>query len=68
MENLHTLNSLCSVLGMDFNHTVSEVHPSLCVSEGTKNISNHTIEQLAAAIQRLREVKIQRMQRVRVVV
>lgn len=63
MENLHTLNSLCSVLGMDFNHTVSEVHSSLCVSEGTKNISNHTIEQLAAAIQRLREVKIERMQR-----
>ena len=49
---------------MDFKETVGEVHPSLGESEGTKNISNDTIEQLAAAIQRLREIKIQRMQRV----
>lgn len=52
------------MLGLDFKQTVNEVHPSLGESEGAKNISNDTIEQLAAAIQRLREVKIQRMQRV----
>ncbi|OVA07703.1 Microtubule-associated protein [Macleaya cordata] len=63
LDHLSTLNSLCLVLGMDFKHTVSEVHPSLDDSEGAKNISNDTIDRLAAAIERLREVKRQRMQR-----
>lgn len=49
---------------MDFKQTVSEVHPSLGDLEGSKNISNEIIEQLAATIQKLREVKLQRMQRV----
>ncbi|KAH7537912.1 hypothetical protein FEM48_Zijuj03G0143200 [Ziziphus jujuba var. spinosa] len=62
-DHLCTLNSICTVLGMDFNQTVKEVHPSLSDSEGSKNISNETIEKLAAAIQKLREVKLQRMQR-----
>ncbi|KAI5346933.1 hypothetical protein L3X38_014812 [Prunus dulcis] len=62
-DHLCTLNSLCLVLGMDFKQTSSEVHPSLDDSEGCKNISNDTIERLAAAIQKLREVKLQRMQR-----
>lgn len=65
-DHLCTLNSICTVLGMDFNQTVKEVHPSLSDSEGSKNISNETIEKLAAAIQKLREVKLQRMQRVRI--
>lgn len=65
-DHMCTLNSLCLVLGMDFKQTISEVHPSLGDSEGFKNISNGTIELLAAAIQRLRGVKIQRMQRVRI--
>lgn len=68
LEHLNTLNSLCLVLGMDFKQTVAEVHPSLGENEGAKNISNDTIEQLAAAIQKLREVKIQRMQKVNIVV
>ncbi|KAL2540094.1 65-kDa microtubule-associated protein 3 [Abeliophyllum distichum] len=63
LDYLNTLNSLCLVLGMDFKQTVSEVHPSLGDPEGSKNISHDTIEQLAAAIQGLREIKIQRMQR-----
>ncbi|CAN4080810.1 unnamed protein product [Withania somnifera] len=63
LDQLSTLNSLCVVLGMDFKHTVNEVHPSLGESEGTKNISNDTIQHLAAAIGRLREVKLLRMQR-----
>lgn len=58
------LNSLCSVLGVDSKKILTEVHPSLRDSERSKNISNGTIEQLAAAIQKLREVKLQRMQRV----
>ena len=64
-DHLCALNSLCLVLGMDFKQTISEVHPSLGDSEGSKNISNATIELLVAAIQRLRGVKIQRMQRVK---
>lgn len=58
------MNSLCSVLGLDFKQIVTEVHPSLGDSEGSKNISNDKIEQLAVVIQKLREVKLQRMQRV----
>ncbi|XP_009758362.1 65-kDa microtubule-associated protein 3 [Nicotiana sylvestris] len=62
LDHLGTLNSLCSVLGMDFKHSVSEVDPSLGESEEIKNISNDTIQNLAAAIHRLQEVKLQRMQ------
>ncbi|XP_010924160.1 65-kDa microtubule-associated protein 3 [Elaeis guineensis] len=63
MDLLNTLNSLCLVLGIDFKQTVHEVHPSFVETEGSKNISNDSIEGLANAIQRLREVKIQRMQK-----
>lgn len=52
------------MLGLDFKQTVSEIHPSLGEPEGPKDISNGTIEQLGTAIQRMREVKIQRMQQV----
>ncbi|TKY45050.1 65-kDa microtubule-associated protein 3 [Spatholobus suberectus] len=62
-NHLYTLNSLCSVLGLDFKQTVSGVHPSLGNSEGPKSVNNDAINQLAIAIQELREVKLQRMQR-----
>lgn len=64
MEYLKTLHSLCVVLGVDFKKTISEIHPSLDEAEGPRNISNTTIEMLALAIQRLRETKMQRMQKV----
>jgi Ase1/PRC1/MAP65 family protein len=54
------------VLGIDFKQTVYEVHPSLGEAEGSKNLSNTTIERLASAVNRLREVKVQRMQKVRI--
>lgn len=63
-DNLCTLRSLCSVLGLDFKQTVSEVHPSLGNSEGSKSVNNGTISQLALATQKLRGVKLQRMQKV----
>uniref|UniRef100_A0ACD5TDZ6 Uncharacterized protein n=1 Tax=Avena sativa TaxID=4498 RepID=A0ACD5TDZ6_AVESA len=63
MEYLNTLHSLCKVLGVDFKQTVSDVHPSLDEDEVPRNISNTTIERLALAIQRLREIKIERMQK-----
>lgn len=52
------------MLGLDFKQTVSEIHPSLAEPEGSKDISNDTIEQLRTAIQRMQEVKKQRMQQV----
>lgn len=64
LDLLNTLNSLCLVLGVDFKQTANEVCPSLgndC--EGPKNPTYDSIEQLGTVIQRLREVKIQRMQR-----
>lgn len=64
LDHLNTLNSLCLVLGTDFKHTIHEVHPSLSETERAKSISNDTIARLANAIQRLREVKIQRMQKI----
>ena len=64
-DHLNTLNSLCSVLGMDFKLTVSQIHPSFGNSEGSRSVSDDTIEQLTIAIQKLREVKIQRMQKVK---
>ncbi|KAG8086356.1 hypothetical protein GUJ93_ZPchr0010g8085 [Zizania palustris] len=64
MEYLRTLHSLCKVLGVDFKHTVSEVHPSLDEADEPRNISNTTMEMLASEIQRLRETKMQRMQKI----
>lgn len=61
-EHLCTLNSLCLVLGFDFKQTVLGIHPSLG-DEGPKSVSNDTIQQLAAVIQQLREIKLQRMQK-----
>lgn len=60
MEHLNTLNALCMVLGIDFKQTVIEVHPSLNEAEG-KIVSNDVLERLASIIHRLREVKVQRM-------
>ncbi|GMI71551.1 PLEIADE, MICROTUBULE-ASSOCIATED PROTEIN 65-3 [Hibiscus trionum] len=62
-DHLNVLSSLCSVMAMDFKLTVAEVHPSLGDSEGSRSISNNTIEQLGVTINKLREVKLQRMER-----
>ncbi|KAI8572606.1 hypothetical protein RHMOL_Rhmol01G0212600 [Rhododendron molle] len=63
LDHLNSLNSLCVVLGMDFEETIKEIHPSLDDSEGTKNLSMKTMEKLSTGIQRLQEVKIQRLQK-----
>ncbi|KAA8520527.1 hypothetical protein F0562_014783 [Nyssa sinensis] len=63
LDHLNTLNSLCVVLGMDFKVKISEIHPTLDDSKGTKDISSGTIERLSTAISSLQEVKIQRMQK-----
>ncbi|XP_038970697.1 65-kDa microtubule-associated protein 3-like isoform X2 [Phoenix dactylifera] len=63
MDHLHTLNSLCLVLGKDFKQMVSEVDPNLNETGGCKNTSDDTIERLTSAIQRLRDIKRQRMEK-----
>ncbi|KAM0934213.1 putative microtubule-associated protein, MAP65/Ase1/PRC1 [Dioscorea sansibarensis] len=62
LDHLKTMRGLCSVLGIDFNQTACEIHPSLGGAE-TSNVSNETIDSLASAVQRLREIKAQRLQK-----
>ncbi|KAJ6853509.1 65-kDa microtubule-associated protein 3-like [Iris pallida] len=61
MDHLNTLNSLCDVLGIEFEHITCEVYSTLDARKGSEDVSNETIERLESAVHRLREVKIQRM-------
>lgn len=63
-DHLCTLHSICVVLGVDFLQVLSEVNASLADPERPKDISDATIEQLVSLIKKLREVKLQRMQKV----
>ncbi|CAL9175943.1 65-kDa microtubule-associated protein 3-like isoform X1 [Musa acuminata AAA Group] len=63
MDHLNTLKKLCLVVGIDFKETIREVQPGLDQDEGSKNISNNTIESLASAIENMRKIKIKRMQK-----
>ncbi|EOA15100.1 hypothetical protein CARUB_v10028468mg [Capsella rubella] len=61
-DHLRTLESLCSVLGLNFREAVTKIHPSLVESEGSRSISNETLNKLASSVQQWHETKIQRMQ------
>lgn len=63
MDDMNTLNSLCLVLSIDFKQMIGEVDPNLNETGGFKNTSDDTIERLSSAIQRLREIKRQRMEK-----
>ncbi|GAB2235196.1 hypothetical protein Droror1_Dr00027690 [Drosera rotundifolia] len=63
LEHLRNLRSLCSVLGVDFKEKVCKIHPDLHDSNGTRNISDETIRKLSSAIESLKEVKIQRLEK-----
>ncbi|KAL2552992.1 65-kDa microtubule-associated protein 3 [Forsythia ovata] len=63
LSQLNSLKSLCIVVGMDYRLNIHEIHPTLDDSCGTKSISADTIERLSATINRLKDVKIQRLQR-----
>ncbi|XVF33489.1 hypothetical protein REPUB_Repub17cG0172900 [Reevesia pubescens] len=63
-DHLNAINSLCTVLGMDFKQTVCRIHPTLDDLNGAKDVSNNTIARLAAQIQSLQELKIKRLQKV----
>ncbi|KAL1540119.1 65-kDa microtubule-associated protein 3-like isoform X1 [Salvia divinorum] len=60
---LNIANALCLVLGMDFKSTICSVHPSLDNTCERKSISADTIQGLSTIISRLKNVKLQRMQR-----
>ncbi|KAG2240032.1 hypothetical protein Bca4012_067652 [Brassica carinata] len=61
-DHLKTLESLCSVLGLNFRETVTKIHPSLVESEGSRSISKETLNKLASSVNHWHETKIQRMQ------
>ncbi|XP_038681358.1 65-kDa microtubule-associated protein 4-like isoform X2 [Tripterygium wilfordii] len=63
LEQMDSLNSLCMVLGMNFKCKIREIHPTLDDPEVEKDITDDTIKRLGTTIQSLREIKIQRMQR-----
>ncbi|ESQ43989.1 hypothetical protein EUTSA_v10005817mg [Eutrema salsugineum] len=60
---LETLNLLCSVLGEDFKEMIRGIHPSL-VDSNTRDVSRSTLDKLDMMIENLREVKLQKMQKV----
>lgn len=59
-----TLNLLCLILGVDFKNTICEIHPTLNDSKAVKDINNNTINSLTGAVERLREVKMKRWEKV----
>lgn len=63
LELLNVVNTLCLVLGMDYKSTICGVHPSLDGTIERRSISADTIQGLSAVICRLKNVKLQRMQR-----
>ncbi|XP_075477724.1 65-kDa microtubule-associated protein 3-like [Primulina tabacum] len=63
LGHLNVLNSLCLVLDMDYKLTIRDIHPTLEDSSGKKSISVDTVERLSATIHRVKDVKLQRMQK-----
>ncbi|KAG2319294.1 hypothetical protein Bca52824_012507 [Brassica carinata] len=65
LEFVSTVHDLCSVLGLDFLSTVTEVHPSLDEANGVhaKSISNETLSKLATTVLTLKEDKKQRLEK-----
>lgn len=61
---LETLSLLCSVLGEDFKDMTRGIHSSL-VDSNTRDVSRSTLSKLDMMIENLREVKLQRMHKVR---
>ncbi|OMO91222.1 Microtubule-associated protein, MAP65/Ase1/PRC1 [Corchorus olitorius] len=64
-DHLNTINSLCTVLGEDLKEIVCRIHPTLDDPNGAKDVSNNTIARLADQIESLKELKIERMQKIK---
>ncbi|KAM0915005.1 hypothetical protein ACQ4PT_011153 [Festuca glaucescens] len=65
LDLVSSVHDLCSVLGMDFLSTVTEVHPSLNDSVGadSKSISDETLSRLSKMVTELKEEKVKRLEK-----
>ncbi|GMI85241.1 microtubule-associated proteins 65-1 [Hibiscus trionum] len=63
LDFVGSVHDLCTVLGVDFFNTITEVHPSLdeVTSVQSKSISNDTLSRLAKTVAALNEDKKQRL-------
>ncbi|XP_024625893.1 65-kDa microtubule-associated protein 3 [Medicago truncatula] len=61
-ELLDSLSSLCLVLGLDVKDKICEICPTM-TSTATKDVSDLTLKSLSSEVLSLREVKMQRMQK-----
>ncbi|KAG8094365.1 hypothetical protein GUJ93_ZPchr0012g20069 [Zizania palustris] len=59
LDYVNMVHDLCTVLGMDFLSTVTEVHPSLddSIGDNCKSISNDTLSKLDKTVATLKEDK-----------
>lgn len=66
LEYVSMVHDLCTVLGMDFLSTVTEVHPSLddSIGDDSKSISNDTLSKLDKTVATLNEDKKLRLSKV----
>ncbi|KAI7748558.1 hypothetical protein M8C21_000097 [Ambrosia artemisiifolia] len=67
LAHVNEVHSMCSVLGLDFGKTISDVHPSLHGTslEQATNISDNTLEGLENAILKLKTEKKVRFQKLK---
>ncbi|EPS69123.1 hypothetical protein M569_05644, partial [Genlisea aurea] len=63
LDHLSNLDSLCSVLGMESKTITNGIHPSLVETNHSKNVTDKTIQQLRLAVESLKDLKSQRMQK-----
>ncbi|XP_074576112.1 65-kDa microtubule-associated protein 3-like [Curcuma longa] len=63
MEHLNTLKALCAVLGLSFEEATRDLHCNSHHDEGYMSISDDSVECLVSAIEHLRKVKLERMQK-----
>lgn len=67
LEYVSMVHDLCTVLGMDFLSTVTEVHPSLddSIGDKCKRICNDTLSKLDKTVATLHEDKKLRLSKVK---
>ncbi len=67
LDYVSMIHNLCTVLGMDFLSTVTEVHPSLddSIGDNCKSISNDTLSKLDKTVATLNEDKKSRLSKVK---
>ncbi|XP_065859420.1 65-kDa microtubule-associated protein 3 isoform X2 [Euphorbia lathyris] len=65
MGLVDNMNSLCLVLGLDFNDLIQKIHPTFDETGGFKQSTDDAIMILLTTIEGLRDIKIQRIQRLR---